>query len=183
MARNRVATPTTTVLNLVDVARAAHRDLLEKGKALPDGTYRKATEAELDASFAKVKQAEEDGDWLIVKSELNAGETRRLYTGLVLQFNQGEPAKLDPEKVGLTKILAYLVGWSFKKDEKPIPYSLDLPEKVRMDTLFSLDPDSYAEVDAAVDAHELATEKARTDRKNAQDGAIASSAISPSVAG
>lgn len=167
MARNRVSTPSTTVLNLADVARQAHRDLIDKGKALAEGAYRKATEAEIAASDAKVKQAEDDADWLMLKTELNAGETRRMFTGLVLEFTQGERAKLDPEKVGLTKILAYLVGWSFKKDDKPIPYSLDLSEKARIDTLMSLDPESYAEVDAAVDAHTDAVEHAIELRKNA----------------
>ncbi len=168
MARNRVTNPTTTVLNLADVARAAHQALLNKGVALVEGAYRKATDEEVAASEVKVAQAEADGDWLMLKSELNAGETRRLFTSLVLEFNQGERAKLDPEKVGLTKILAYLVGWSFKKDDKPIPYSLDLTEKARIDTLFSLDPESYVEVDAAVDFHEAAVEKAIDARKKPQ---------------
>ena len=89
-----------------------------------------------------------DGDWIDVKKELNAGEQRRVFTNLVKTMQAGEKPELNPEQVGKTKILEYVVGWSFRDGaDKPVPFSAT--------ALDNVDPDTYAEIMAAVDVHDL----------------------------
>jgi hypothetical protein len=52
-----------------------------------------------------------DGDFIDVKRELSAGEQRRMFAGMVLHgVVPGEKTLLDPERVGITKMVEYLVG-------------------------------------------------------------------------
>lgn len=108
------------------------------------------------------------GRWIDVKKRLNAGESRKMFARVVKDMPAGEKPKLDPEQVGYTKLVAYLVGWSLADDGgKPVAYSAD--------ALDAIDPDLYAEMIKAVDAHEDAEDEARSAEKNAtRDGAIAS---------
>jgi hypothetical protein len=117
-----------------------------------------------------------DGDWIDVKKELNAGEQRAIFTDLVVNMTAGEKPKLDPKQVGKTKLLQYIVGWSFT-DAKgdAVPFSEGALE--------NLDPDTYTELVEAVDAHEEAAEKVRAERKNDRSGESTSKAISLSAAG
>lgn len=117
-----------------------------------------------------------DDEWIDIKRELNAGETRRIYTDLITDFRAGEQAKLDPRAVGLTKMLNYIVGWSFcDAQDRPVPFS--------QAALENLEPGTYKEVNEAVEKHDQAVEKAREERKNGKAGESASSPTSPSVAG
>jgi len=113
-----------------------------------------------------------DGDWIDVKKELNAGEQRRVFTNLVKTMQAGEKPELNPEQVGKTKILEYVVGWSFRDGaDKPVPFSAT--------ALDNVDPDTYAEIMQAVDAHDEAADKARTERKNAPSTPTISEVTSP----
>jgi len=124
-----------------------------------------------------------DGDYLDVKKTLNAGEYRDLLAGMALPRHFGEDALIDPAKVGLTKILQYLVGWSLiGLDKQPIPYSPDLSEATRIATLRALDAQTFEEITTAIDAHEAQGERERLARKNGLTSEPVSSATSPSVA-
>jgi len=113
------------------------------------------------------------GEWIDVKGELNAGEARRVFSSLVKEMNAGEMTKLDPDRVGLTKIIAYVVGWSLlNRDGRPEP----LDESA----IDNLDLDTYQEIAAAVDLHDSACEARRNARKNDRDGESRSPATSPS---
>ena len=112
-----------------------------------------------------------DGDWIDVKKELNAGEQRRVFTNLVKTMQAGEKPELNPEQVGKTKILEYVVAWSFGTGAQAFSAS----------ALDAIDPDSYAEIVAAVDAHDEAADKARAERKNALSTPTTSPATLPSV--
>lgn len=95
-----------------------------------------------------------DGDWIDVKHTLNAGEYRKL---LYDQFKDtdGQTVVLDHAKVGITKLLAYLLGWSFVgKSGQPEPYNPEQPEEIRRALIDNLDPDTYRELVAAINAHE-----------------------------
>lgn len=112
-----------------------------------------------------------DGDWIDVKKELNAGEARRVFTKLVKTMHAGEKAELNPEDVGKTKLVEYLIGWSFiDQDGRPSAYS---PE-----ALDDLEPDTYNEIAKAIETHEEAAEKARAERKNTPAIEMPSPAIS-----
>ena len=114
-----------------------------------------------------------DGDWIDVKAELNAGEQRRIFTGLVKTMQAGEKPELNPEQVGKTKILEYVVDWSLRDGDKAVPFS---PA-----ALDNVDPDTYSEIMAAVDAHDEAADKARAERKNGSGTPTTSPVILPSV--
>ena len=95
-----------------------------------------------------------DGDWIDVKKVLNAGEYRKL---LYDQFKDtaGDKVVIDHAQVGIARVVAYLLGWSFiGKDQRPEPYSLDQPEDVRRSLIDNLDQATYREVLAAINAHE-----------------------------
>jgi hypothetical protein len=94
------------------------------------------------------------GDFVDVKRELNAGE----YFDLLVA---------QADRQSYAKILAYVIGWSFVgTDEKPVPYSLDMPETARRDTVRSLDKDTSRELLAALDKHEQAVDAARAKKKD-----------------
>lgn len=115
-----------------------------------------------------------DGDWIDVKKELNAGEQRRIFTSLVRTMQMDGKAELNPDQVGKTKILAYVVDWSFV-DEK------GARTKFSEAALDAVDPASYKEINDAVDKHDEAAEAAREERKNARAGQTGSIATSLSA--
>jgi hypothetical protein len=124
---------------------------------------------------AIVKLPLSGGRYLIVKQRLNAGESRRWFARMLRDLSPGEKLRLDPAKIGLTKLCEYLVDWSFTDPTgKPVPIS-----EAALDNLES---DLYAEIVAAVDAHEAAEAVKREAEKNAQDGGTNSVPISPSAA-
>jgi hypothetical protein len=114
-----------------------------------------------------------DGDFIDVKKELNAGEQRRLFAHMMRDMVPGEKVTLIPEQVGRTKLIEYVVGWSFTDaDGKPVPVSES--------AIDNLNTTTYAEMVKAVDDHEAAQEAKREQEKNSRDGESASSAISAS---
>lgn len=115
-----------------------------------------------------------DDDWIEIKRELNSGEQRRVFSGMVVDYHAGEPARLNPERVGVTRVLGYLLDWSFPDKSGHIP-------EVSLSTLDALDTDSYNEIEAAIDAHHAEIEQERAARKNTTGGTPISAAISPSV--
>jgi hypothetical protein len=150
MSRCRFVQPEVVRLHLVDVHRRALAAL--------DDTATPSARAALEA---RLTAAEADGDFIDVKKELTAGEQRSVFTNLVKTMHAGEKAELNPQQIGTTKILAYVIGWSFvDANGAPVPFSES--------ALNNLDTESFAEITQAIDAHEEAIEKARDARKNAR---------------
>lgn len=109
-----------------------------------------------------------DGDWIDVKKVLNAGEYRKLVYAQFKDTAEGDKVILDHAQVGIAKLLAYLLGWSFvDRDQRPEPYSLDLPEATRRNLIDNLDQATYRELLAAINAHEERQELELTAKKNA----------------
>jgi hypothetical protein len=116
-----------------------------------------------------------DGDWIDVKKELNAGENRRVFTRIVKTMHFNEKAEVDPDQVGLSKVVEFLVGWSLVDAAgKAVPVSES--------AINNLDGETYAEIVKAIDAHEAAGEAAREALKNGTGDETRSSATSSSVA-
>jgi len=113
-----------------------------------------------------------NGHFIDIKKELNAGEQRGIFTELVKEMKIGEQAILEPSRVGLTKILAYLVGWSLTDKNNP-----PRPVPVSEAALKNLRTDIYSEIEKLIDAHDAALEAARAERKNAPGTPSASPAI------
>ncbi len=119
--------------------------------------------------------ADQDGeaDYIDVKKELTAGEQRHIFSGIIKEMNLGEKTTLDPDQVGKTKLVEYLVGWSFLGTDGQ-------PEPVSESAIDCLDPDTYKELIDLVDAHEASVIEARRQKK--APSATASSVISESPA-
>jgi hypothetical protein len=189
MSRSREVVPEITRLYLADVHQRAHAalvethaDLIASAKATPEDIT--ASEAKLTASEDRVAAALEDGDYIDVKRRLNAGETRKTFTRLVKTMVVGDKPELDPEQIGKAKALEYLIGWSFiGAGDKPIPYSVDMPEEARAKALDKIEPEAFADIIAAIDAHEVAMEAESVARKKNQAGTRKSSRTSSSPDG
>lgn len=116
-----------------------------------------------------------DGDWIDVKKTLNAGESRNVLTRLVKTMHFNEKAEIDPAQVGLSKVVEFLVGWSFvDANGKSVPVSES--------AINNLDGDTYAELVKAIDAHEEASDAAQEALKNATGDGTRSEATLSSVA-
>jgi hypothetical protein len=117
-----------------------------------------------------------DGDFIDVKRELTAGETRRIYARMMRDgIVPGEKTVYVPEQVGLTKMLEYIIAWSFVDGHgAPVEFSED--------ALKNLDVETFREIAEALDVHQTAQEARReADRKN-RSGATGLRVISGSVA-
>lgn len=120
-----------------------------------------------------------DGDFLDVKKTLNAGEYRKLIYDQFKDAPAGEKITVDLRKIDLTKLLAYIVGWSLVGfDGQPLPYRPDEPDDIRAATIDSLDQDTYRELLTAVTAHEAREEAAREAQKKTRTTAPALSVTS-----
>jgi len=116
-----------------------------------------------------------DGDSVTVKKTLNAGEYRQLIVSQFKDTPDGERVTLDHRKVGMAKLLAYIVGWTFVGfDGQPLPYRPDEPDDIRTATIDGLDQDTYRELIAAVTAHEEREEAALEAQKKTRITAPAS---------
>lgn len=100
-----------------------------------------------------------DDQYLDVKRELTFGEYRRIQTDMMKgPMVQGEPIALDLEKVGITRLLAYLVGWSLVDgDGRPVPVSDG--------AIRQLEAERAREIVDAITAHEDAQDRARLERQ------------------
>ena len=97
------------------------------------------------------------GDWLIVKKHLTAGETRAVFARMMRESGDA----IDPVRVGLSRIVGYLLDWSFQDaDGKPLVIR-DQPENVVVSMLNNIDPDAFTEVLKAIDTHDAAMEVER----------------------
>jgi hypothetical protein len=115
-----------------------------------------------------------DGQFVDIKQRLNHGEREDMFAGMSAFVTPGEPAQLDRKHFRTAKVLAYLIGWSLTNKGRPVPYSPELPERTRTDTLRSLSPDRFDEIHQAIEAHEAAQAQ-----KKMAAGATASSPSSP----
>src|SRR5262245_50065993 len=114
-----------------------------------------------------------DGDFVDVKRQLTAGGHRRSFLDQVKGgvIVSGQETQLDPQKLGITRILAYVVGWSLvDPDGRPSPFNEA--------TLLLQDPDTYREIADAVDAHIEAEDRARAERRAHPMYASPSAAVS-----
>jgi len=118
------------------------------------------------------------GNALFVKKRLNSKESRRMFAACVRSMSPGEKIELDPEQVGYTKVVAYLVGWSgpnfVDPNGNPMPYSAS--------ALDNLSNEIYTDIVKAIDAHENEQDAAIELEKNTQAGSGNSGPISASVA-
>jgi hypothetical protein len=106
-----------------------------------------------------------DGDWIEVKVELTAGETRDLYGRMRPYVVPGEPNQLIAKEVGIARLIAYVIDWSLRdRAGKPVP--------VNEKTIDGVDMDTFQEMLAAVDAHITRHDEHRLAEKNGRAGSL-----------
>jgi hypothetical protein len=115
-----------------------------------------------------------DGDYLIVKGALTAGETIDMYAAM-----SDAEAKVDPVKFGPALVTAYLLDWSLVDAGGRIVSVRDQPADVVASALRALAFEDYQEIVQAVQAHDEAVKAARQEKKRRGGGASASNVISP----
>ncbi len=115
-----------------------------------------------------------DGEWILVKKRLSAGEGRAMFARMIRDGATGDT--IDTPRVALARVLAYLLDWS----ATTVAIIRNQPNAVVESALDALDADSFREIREAIDTHIAAMDKERAQEKNAPSGAIESSAISPS---
>lgn len=110
-----------------------------------------------------------EGDTLVVKTRLNSGEQRDAYARMYRAGLDGS-LKVNPFQTGLAMMTAYLVDWSLRDDDgMHVPIKgLSLQELEA--TLNGLDPDSFAEIRQAIEAHERAQNDQRAEEKKLRAG-------------
>lgn len=110
------------------------------------------------------------GDWLLVKKRLTAGEQRRIFARIVKTQKAGEKIELDPVQASLAQMTEYLLDWSLTDHAgKPVIIRQQPPDVVAA-ALDSLDIDSFNEIFQAITAHEAAMQLEREEEKKPQAG-------------
>ena len=137
--------------------------------------YRKQEELRIDLT---------DGDWLLVRKHLTAGEERAAQAKLFRAetARAGERPLIDLEQIGIAQAVAYLLDWSIvDASDKPIRIRDQSYEFVAA-ALNGMDPESQKEIILAITDHDAAMALARAQEKKVRSTAIESSPISTSVA-
>lgn len=116
------------------------------------------------------------GDWLLVKKHLNAGEQRRIFS----RMYKANGVEIEPLQAGLSQVAEYLLDWNITDaNDKPIMIRDQSAEAI-IAAVESLDPEDYTEINKAIDTHHEAMRAARAKEKNDRAGEKNVSAISPS---
>jgi hypothetical protein len=119
-----------------------------------------------------------EGDWLLVKKRLNHGEQQEAFARRYISDALGNRVNL--RLAGMEKVTAYLLDWSLTDlEEKPLVIRDKSIEELES-ALNAIDPDSFAEIRAAIEAHEVAVATARAEEKKVPGGSSAADPISPS---
>lgn len=118
-----------------------------------------------------------NGDWLLVKKHLTAGEHRKMLDGMLREDTQ----KVAAMKIGTSQVCAYLLDWSLiDLNDKKIAIMDD--EKALLSALDAIDVESFEEIFKAIDAHAAAMKAERAKEKALPFTEPGSTATSPSPA-
>lgn len=121
-----------------------------------------------------------DGEWILVKKHLTAGEYRRVMARQIRSWSPEGKAELNPLEVGRSQMIEYLLDWSASgPDGKPIVIRDKSPDEVGA-ALDMLPPEAFEEIREAVGKHVEAMDAERAAEKNDRTGEKSASAISPS---
>lgn len=136
-----------------------------------------------------------DGDWIVVKKRLTAGETQKVFARMVESVEPGEEGEDGKTKArmkfdigqmgGLSQCVEYLLDWSAKDaDGKILPMRDkrgELSPRLIQAGLESLPHDAFKEISDAIESHIKAMEEEIAGQKKASAGETVSSATSSSA--
>jgi len=124
-----------------------------------------------------------DGDWLLVRKHLTAGDEREAYARVIKggTFHPGEKPGVDPEQLGIAQVVSYLLDWSITDaDDKPIRIR-DQSYDFIAAALKNQTPESLREIIEAIQTHDAAMTEARDAEKKSRAGLNASDPTFTSV--
>jgi hypothetical protein len=105
------------------------------------------------------------GRWIEVKIELNLDETLTMYARMRPYVTPGGENQLIAKEVGIARVVAYLVDWSFvDRAGKRVPLTEGAIGNLKFQT--------YQEILAAIDAHVAAEDAKRSAEKNEEIGLL-----------
>ena len=134
--------------------------------------YRKQEEHRIDLS---------EGDWLLVRKHLTAGEERSAQAAVVKTMRAGETPEIDYERLGFAQVASYMLDWSLTDaDGKPIAVR-DQPTDFIIAALRNMTPESSKEILDAIQAHDAAMVAEREQEKKRPAGVSAPSPTSTSA--
>ena len=116
------------------------------------------------------------GDWLRVKKHLTAGEQRAIFKRMMRDGVTGD--QIDSVRVGWSKIIGYLLDWSFQNADGTPLVILDKSDDEIGQALDAITVDAFRDTLKAIEAHEDAMTKALEAEQSRPTTEIASSAIS-----
>jgi len=128
--------------------------------------YRKQEEVRLELT---------EGDWLLVRKHLTAGEERDAHARVIKAgtMRTGEKPELDLEHLGIAQAVSYLIDWSITDaDDKPIRIR-DQPYAFIAAALRNQTPESLREILDAIQTHDTAMTEAREQEKKLPAGVSA----------
>jgi hypothetical protein len=121
-----------------------------------------------------------DGATLTVKKRLTHGEQTESFARMYLAGLDGE-LRVNPLRAGMAMVTAYLVDWTVTDDNGVVSIRDKSSDEIEA-VLNALDPDDFAEIKRAIEAHERAMTAERAAGKQ-NDGGLTSPETSPSLDG
>lgn len=125
------------------------------------------------------------GAWIEVKHQLTVGERRGILSRAAKGgvSTDGQRVHLDGAEMAFARVETWLTDWSARDAQ-------DKPMKLTPAALRALDAESFAEIEAALDAHEEAVDAAKNSPASVANGSSTplqpvsvSGASSPSASG
>lgn len=104
-----------------------------------------------------------DGDWLLVKKYLTAGEQRAIFRRMMRDGMTGD--QIDSVRVGWSKIIGYLLDWSVLDADGNKVEIMGKSDDEIGSAIDALPVDGFKEVLRAVEQHEDAMTKALEEEK------------------
>jgi hypothetical protein len=110
-----------------------------------------------------------NGDQLIVRARLTAGEQRAHFARIYRVLDDGQLLP-DRLRLGVGVIVAYLLDWNLKDDAGQAVPIRDLSTDDLQHVIDALDPESFGEIRAAIDTHVDAMAAERDAQKKTDGG-------------
>ncbi len=108
-----------------------------------------------------------DGDWILVKEELNAGEYRDMLQACAKETPSSDVPEFDQMKLGFEMIEAYLVDWSLEDEiEGENGETTVVKLELTPETICALDFETFQEIQSVISEHVNAS----AEEKKAQTG-------------
>jgi hypothetical protein len=120
-----------------------------------------------------------DGDWIIVKDRLTAGEQHAVYARIYVEGSDGK-AHVNPLEVSRAIVVAYLVDWNLVDEHGAVVNIRGVSRDELLATLDNLDAASFREVQTAITDHDAAMTAERTQEKKVSGESRDDGTTSPS---